>query len=272
MQKYCTLGSLIYLRELEAMLDSQIATTADLSLLRLTVSRPKEEIVEYSRLHSPYLTTLSSELKGIVGELEAIQKVLAFARDATSQLGEWCADRVWVLALKEEEAQKIERKTERLFLASRDFKPVERLDEDMRRIKKAQELIATWEFPKLPYWPNTNAVSPKVKLLKKFLDHTFKESSKPRCIIFARKRYTARLLAEFLSDSENSNANLQLGLLIGTNRGEAGDVRVSFREQVMTLKSFREGKLNCLVSTLLLMFGGALLSLIDRHVYCRRRA
>ena len=44
--------------------------------------------------------------------------------------------------------------------------------------------------------------------------------------------------------------NLRLGLLIGTRPGDAGDVKISFRQQVLTLRDFKEGSINCLVGSL----------------------
>lgn len=236
-------------RELEAMLDCQIATTADLSLLRASISRPKESIITYPRLRAPYLTELSSRLKDMFKDLDAVQKLLAFAREASSELGEWCSDHVWRLALKDEEARKMEHKTERLFQTKNSARSMENFDADLERIREAQDLVQNkWHFqgPITDTHSCSNSLSPKVNRLKEYLDLTFRKPSGTRCIVFVRRRYTARLLVELLA--ECNNPLMRLGVLIGSRYGESGDVRVSYREQIRTLKDFKNGGINCLVS------------------------
>ena len=240
----------MFYRELEVMLDCQIATAADMSMVRNSVSHPKETIVSYERPRTPYLTPLCARLKGIFGDLEAVRKVIAFAKDASSQLGEWCSDHVLYMALKDEEAHKMGRTTERLFRVAPNARPVEQLDADLERIKEAQNFIKNEQShePK----PSENNMSSKVMALKRCLDHVFKESSHTRCIVFVKRRYTARILSELFKKLEIMN--MKIGLLIGTRPGEAGDVKVSFRQQVLALKSFRDGDVNCLVSLEAILF------------------
>ncbi|KAL8788944.1 MAG: hypothetical protein Q9195_007060 [Heterodermia aff. obscurata] len=234
-------------RQLEVMLDCQIATAADLSLLRMSVSRPKEKAVTYSRLRAAYLTPLCARLKETFGDLESVQRVLAFSMEATSELGEWCADHVWRLGLKEEEARKIERKTERLYLTGREGRLAAALDADLDRIRKAQQFVDQWNFLEAPNPSLPNNISSKVSLLIQYLQLIFKKSSSTRCIVFVKRRYTARILVEMFSRIDIPN--VRLGLLIGTRPGDAGDVKISFRQQVLTLRDFKEGSINCLFAT-----------------------
>lgn len=251
------------------MLDCQIATAADLSLLRMSISRPKESAVTYEKLRPPYLTPLCERLKATFGDLESVRKVVAFALEATSELGEWCADHVWHLALKDEEARKIERKTERLHYAAREARSTSELDAELEQIRKAQEVIRQWTFQKVKD-DFYNNISPKVLLLKKYLEFIFKQSTSPRCIVFVRRRYTARLLMEMFSQMRIPNA--KLGVLIGTRYGDAGDVKISFRQQIITLRDFKEGGINCLVSPRLPLAAPCLsLMPVVCNFYCRRR-
>lgn len=227
------------------MLHCQIATTADLSLLRMSVSRPRESIAEYTRLQHSYTTPLCAQLKNTFGDLEAVRRVAVFAHEATSPLGEWCADRVWALALADDEARKIERTTERLFLAQKDACPIERLDADLDRIRQAQEFVRNWNF--IPPSAIGNSMSPKVLLLKKYLDQVYEKPCDTRCIVFVKRRYTARLLGQLFA--KIGSPHLRLGMLIGTRYGDAGDVKISFRQQVLTLMRFRKGEINCLFAT-----------------------
>ena len=251
------------------MLDCQIATAADLSLLRMSISRPNESIAKYERLQPPYLTPLCERLKATFGDLEPIRKVFAFAQEATSELGEWCADHVWHLSLKDEEARKIERKTERLHNAAREARSTSELDAELEQIRKAQEIVNQWTFRKVTD-EFYNNISPKVLVLKQYLETHFKQSASSRCIIFVRRRYTARLLMEIFSQFRITNA--KLGVLIGTRYGDAGDVKISFRQQIITLRDFKEGNINCLVSPKFSL-SAPCLSLIRGvcNFYCRRR-
>ena len=251
------------------MLDCQIATAADLSLLRMSISRPKESLVKYEKLQPQYLTPLCERLKETFGELESVRKVLAFAQEASSELGEWCADHVWHLALKDEEARKIERKTERLHNAAREERSTSQLDAELEQIRKAQEVVSKWTFQKVTENCYNN-LSPKLLVLKKYLELIFKESARQRCIIFVRRRYTARLLMEVFTQMRIANA--KLGVLIGTRYGDAGDVKISFRQQIITLRDFKEGNINCLVSPGFPLSVPCLsLIRVVCDFYCRRR-
>lgn len=230
------------------MLDCQIATASDLSLLRMSISRPNESIAAYEKLRYPYLTSLSAALKEKFGEIEAFSKLFSFVREASSQLGEWCADRVWSLALEEEEAIKIERKAERFFQAERDVRPIAMLDAELASIREAKAFVADWTFS--PPSNADNSLSPKVLLLLDYLGRIFEKPIDARCIVFVKRRYTARLLKELLA--QKGTEHLRIGLLIGTRYGDPGDVKVSFRQQVLTLSKFRKGEINCLVNLELL--------------------
>lgn len=230
------------------MLDCQIATASDLSLLRMSISRPNESIAVYEKLRYPYVTRLSAAMKEKFGEVEALSKIFKFTREATSQLGEWCADRVWSLALVEEEARKLERKVERSFNTEREVRPIETLDAELARVREAKKFVADWTFSPPSY--TGNSLSSKVLLLQKYLGLIFEKPNNARCIIFVKRRYTARLLGELLA--QIGTEHLRVGLLIGTRYGDPGDVKVSFRQQVLTLGKFRKGEINCLVNLELL--------------------
>lgn len=230
------------------MLDCQIATASDLSLLRMSISRPNESIAVYEKLRYPYMTRLSAALEEKFGEIEALSKIFKFTREATSQLGEWCADRVWSLALIDEDAVKIERKVERSFNGEREVRPIETLDAEIARIREAKEFVANWTFSPPSY--TGNSLSAKVMLLQKYLGLIFEKPNNARCIVFVKRRYTARLLGELLT--QIGTEHLRIGLLIGTRYGDPGDVKVSFRQQVLTLSKFRKGEINCLVNLELL--------------------
>ena len=158
-------------RDLETVLNCQIATASDLALLRNAVSRPKESVAEYDRLSRPYDTPLCAKLKSEFGDLEALSKIFSFAREATAQLGEWCADELWRFALAEKESEKVERKMERLFLRDQENRPMGLLDSELVRLRKAKDIVQQWTFR--PPTVKDNDISPKVLLLLRYLALTF---------------------------------------------------------------------------------------------------
>jgi len=227
------------------MLHCQIATTSDLSLVRMSISRPNESIAAYKPLSHAYLTPLAIKLKTESGDMEALDKLFKFAREATSQLGEWCANQVWSLALAEEEARKVERKIERTFLAEKESRPIKVLDDGFSRLRGVQDIVHKWQFARPSF--EGNSLSPKVKLLLRYLDLIFEKPSATKCIVFVKRRYSARLLGEL--SERFGTPHIRIGLLIGTRYGDPGDLKISFRQQVLTLMKFRKGELNCLVGT-----------------------
>ena len=236
---------LISKRELENLLHCQIATTADLSLLRSSISRPNESIVQYNRLLEPYRTPLWAELYSKFGDVRSFSRLFRFAKDATSELGEWAADHLWSIGLADEEAKKVERDVEQSFLAEKEARPVEELNSNMERIREAQRIVKSHLFG-LPSFEG-NSISTKVMSLHACLNSIFEKPTDARCIVFVKQRYTARLLGEIFK--RIGNPNIRFGLLIGTNSGEPGDVKFTFRQQVLTLMKFRKGALNCLFAT-----------------------
>lgn len=232
-------------KELEAMLHCQIATTSDLSLLRMSISRPDESLAVYGRLAYAYDTPLCSSLKAKFGDLDALAKFFRNAREAASQLGEWCADHLWRFVLEEEQALKVERKMERNFNRDSGNHPVEVLDAELARLKEAKEVVKSWTFTDPDV--SGNSLSPKVLLLHKYLSLIFEKPSDAKCIIFVKHRYTARVLAQLFS--RIGTPNLRLDLLIGSRTGDVGDISFSFRQQVLTLMKFRKGDINCLLAT-----------------------
>lgn len=227
------------------MLDSQIATTADLSLIQSVVSRPKESVLDYDPLPTPYTTPLCSELQSRYGDMESMTRILRFSMDATSILGEWCANRILSIGLADDEVGKMERQIEKDFMSEKDARPVVVLNAELQRIKDAKELVKNFTIPPLSF--EGNSISPKVKRLRDYLDMIFENSGDARCIIFVKQRYTARLLLDLLP--RIANTHLRLSVLIGTRASTAADLKLTCRQQVLTLMRFRKGEINCLLAT-----------------------
>ncbi len=228
------------------MLDCQIATTSDLSLVRNSISRPYESIAIYKRLEYAYETPLCSRLQASFGDLKALSKSFKNAKEAAPHLGQWCADQLWRIALAEDASiQTIERKMERVFLRDQEHQPMELLNKELGRLKDARDVVvhSTAGKPTL----ECNSVSSKVMLLHSYLSLIFEKPTDAKCIIFVKRRYTARLLGQLFT--RMGSPDMRHDLLIGSRPGEVGDVNYSFRQQFLTLMRFKRGDINCLIAT-----------------------
>ncbi|KAI9801798.1 MAG: hypothetical protein M1825_003171 [Sarcosagium campestre] len=233
-------------KELETILHSEIATTSDLQLLQRIVHRPEEQSVMFDQLSKPYETPLHRLLSTKFGEVEILAKSFRYSKEASSKLGSWCADQIWAFTFLDDDSRKLESKVERDFLAKADgSKALDSLETELGFIRDAKKMVVKHSFEK----PTLTAahLSSKVLLLHQLLSRRFERPSNDKCIVFVKKRHTARLLS--LLFTKLGTANMRVGTLIGTRSGEIGDLNVSFRQQVVTLMKFRKGQFNCLFAT-----------------------
>ena len=230
-------------KELEAMLHCQIATVSDLSMLQSSVSRPKEIIAVYSTMHSSFQTILCQEMEARFGDLEALRKIFRNARDATIQLGAWCADHVWSLAMSERAALKFERKIQEKYTSEQYDNPMEMMDAETALLHEAQAFVRAWMFEE----PAVEAhnLSHKVTVLLQYLNFVFERPTEARCIVFVRERYIAQLLCELFACI--GPARLRPSALTGCGNGNTGELEINFYRQLEIIKHFKDGRLNCLV-------------------------
>ena len=169
------------------------------------------------------------------------------AKHTASELGEWCADRLWALALEDEEAAKLERKTERSFAA--DALSRTALDFELQMIKEAKEILKESQglVPPATAAMGLPALSSKVICLRDFLNAEYENPTEARCIVFVQRRSTARLLGDLFQTIRSPH--MRVGTLIGTRQAESGDMKVTIRQQMLTLMKFRQGELNVLFAT-----------------------
>ncbi|KAL8861765.1 MAG: hypothetical protein Q9178_001966 [Gyalolechia marmorata] len=232
-------------KELEVMLHCQIATTTDPALLRTAVSRPEEIVAVYERLQFPYSTRLCQEMEARYGQMQILSKIFKSAKNVTSELGEWCADQLWLFAMAEKEALKVEKKIEKAFENEPNSRPVEMLDAELHDLREAQAFVKEWAFEEPLI--DIPGLSSKVLALRQYLNLIYERPTDARCIVFVKQRYTAQLLGGLFA--RIGSPHLKLGILIGTCHGDPGDVKVSFKQQMMTLHRFKKGDLNCLFAT-----------------------
>lgn len=229
---------------MENLLHCRIATTAKLDLLRKTISRPDEEVVKYAPLQKPFETPLHKNIRNKFGDVRAFQALFQSSKHASSELGAWCSDMCWFFALQEEEAKKLEIRQEQAYHKDKKRKPISTLDEEVAKLREAAEVVKNHIFdePK----PTLTYLSSKVLILHHWLAQYFERPTNARCIVFVERRHTARLLHHVFTSI--GGPHLRSGMIIG-NTSRAGDLNVSFRQQVMTLLKFRKGELNCLFAT-----------------------
>ncbi|KAF7716635.1 Uncharacterized protein PECH_006474 [Penicillium ucsense] len=228
---------------LEALLNSRIATTADLAGLREVVNKPIEETWTFPKLDPPYATKMYSQLKRSFGKIKSLEPVFRFAWAASSELGEWCADQIWRRALREDVIPHLESSMEsHAALNSPDQAQKER-EQELSAAQEAYEMVQSYKLqdPTAP-----NQLSSKVKLLIERLTLHFSESSENKCIVFTERRNTAKTLLHLCE--RLSLKNLRPGILIGSRNSDITG-NVTFRNQFEVTSHFQDGKVNCLFAT-----------------------
>ena len=185
-------------------------------------------------------------MKAKFGDMVAFQKIFKTVWEQSSQLGDWCADQVWFLALcGEEEQRKLARKIEKRFHKDKNARHITDLDLELARLKEAQDFVHQNALTQPA--PDNHNMSSKVVSLRQYLDLVYENETNARCIVFVRERYTAKLLSVLFKQIGTSH--IHVGLLIGIRSSEPGINQLSFREQFLTLRSFRKGQINCLFAT-----------------------
>jgi endoribonuclease Dicer len=236
--------SLTEYRQLESNLYCKIISIADQSRIQGSCHRPTELTLTYATLPRPYAIGLCSELELRFGNLEILSGLFRYCHRVASELGAWCAQRVWTLVLAEEESKRLESKVQHKFLFNAGQKDdTARVETEINQLRNAQNLVSTYKRhdPVI----DSKDLSSKVLELHAFLMQEFKEPSDHKCIIFVERRFTAHLLSELFS--KIGTEHMRAGTLIGAGTGEVGDLKTSFRKQVLIMTKFRKGLLNCLV-------------------------
>ena len=232
-------------RELETILHSRIATTQNLALLRNCISRPEEFVVQYDVPPRNCMTPLYAQLEGLYGNVPYLARFFGNAKSAAVDLGPWCADEIWKTAFTPDEVQKLERAVEIPFSTT----PAGRAaaDLEIQRIRDVRKIID--EAAETAHRPRITkeSLSSKVYHLRELLVREFEKPTDTRCIVFVKRRSTARLLTSLLKFI--GTPHMRHDALIGSRPGDVGDPTVSVRSQLLTLTKFRKGDLNLLFAT-----------------------
>ncbi|CRG84276.1 endoribonuclease Dicer [Talaromyces islandicus] len=232
-------------QDLELLLDSKISTTSNLTLLRQVVNRPEEEAWKYPMLNEPFKTKLYEALEKDYGDIKCLAKMFSFSLQATAELGEWCADRVWSHALGEATLPKFYGKLNAAFKRLAVEEASETTENNKKRVTELSERVAKYAlsggvgiFEQL---------SPKVKVLVQKLSKIFEEKPDTKCIVFAKQRHTARLLEAVFKELDI--VNLIPGVLIGIRSGDHLGMNTTYHQQFKTMVKFKKGDITCLFAT-----------------------
>jgi endoribonuclease Dicer len=177
--------------------------------------------------------------------MDTFKKIFTVSKDMSIEIGSWGVDQHLKFALAEEEQL---RETEGRLQHSNQTRQggidTEQYDTEMGLFREATQIVSNHHFPK----PTTDGgnLSQKVLYLRAILVPRFDRPSSHRCIVFVKKRATARLLCLLFQHPNIGGPDLKPGLLIGL-ASKNGDAKQSFREQILMMKKFRTNEVNCLV-------------------------
>lgn len=205
------------------------------------MSRPKEEEWVYQVLHSPFETELCGTIKTKFGHLSVLETTFQFALHASSELGGWCADQVWPLALANEMLPKLEGQIAKNADVSVEIS--EKTSKMIKEIQEANEFVKSY-MTNQPSEPGD--LSSKVQLLMKKLEEKFQRAPQTKCIVFVQRRNTAKVLLQLCKRLRIPN--LRPDVLVGVRKGDPVGMNSTFRLQFLTLIKFRQGEFNCLAS------------------------
>ncbi|KAI1102779.1 hypothetical protein F4804DRAFT_333938 [Jackrogersella minutella] len=232
--------------KLEGLLHSEIATVADPSAFaRASISRPIEDFIEYGIPPQPFETPLWQRLQKLVGHNDVFRRLFTYSRSCTSEMGRWCADRVWKICFTEQEAQKLEAKTEKNFTSGKVQLPISALDAERLAVREAYQIVANHSFtdPERNPFHLSNKVESLLGALRKHLD-----PEEDKCIVFVEQRLTAMLLTDLIQQPSMNMPYIKTGMLLGAS-SDSGDMGMTLKDQFVIMHRFRNGDINCLFAT-----------------------
>lgn len=226
--------------DLEKLLDCQIATSIDATLL---FKRPAEVLIRYP--HEPWgpETLLYRQVAEKMQETAVFAPLFRQASQIRSHLGAWCSTLYWKLSLTEKITQKAERISEKTHAGRPE--QAEQARADHAQLVAGQRLVVAFNY--LPPTQASTDLSGKVLCLLASLKDHFSSGPETRCIVFVEQRMTARLLAALFEKLDLEH--IRPAYLVGGSTGWLGDSQPSLRDQVLILNQFRTGRRNCLFAT-----------------------
>ncbi|EHA54708.1 dicer-like protein 1 [Pyricularia oryzae 70-15] len=233
--------------ELESLLHSEIATISDRDLLKVIGSRPQEVRKSYARVLRQENTELCNQLRELVGNHPLFKQTFDSAEFAVTELGAWCADKLWELCFREEAVSTLDGRVEGS--RARDPDEVGESSHEVSNAREALSLVQQWSFSP----PEDGSLSTKTHKLIEILAECFSQASAGnaiQCIVFVKRRDTAVLLNALCEQAEirTKIPDLKGAFLIGAGRG-GNAAFTTTRQQEQTVSRFRDGEINCLFAT-----------------------
>ncbi|KAI7565983.1 dicer-like protein 1, partial [Hortaea werneckii] len=233
--------------DLESLLHSRIATTDDMSLTE-AIKKPVEKMLYYPPLpdkgfETPFLRSIRARYP----HLQHFNDQFETSKEVARHLGRWCADQYLAEALSEKRLKRHEQLAEKNYYhgAENGRKNITQLDFHVAVLRQAVDFVATEKGKHVTLQPSD--LSPKVMELQQYLCYQFERPSEHRCIVFVEARHTARLLAAACKTTRTRH--MRVGFLVGVKSPDIDEDRFSWLSQVITLKKFRDGEINCLFAT-----------------------
>ncbi|TLS29778.1 hypothetical protein PpBr36_01059 [Pyricularia pennisetigena] len=233
--------------ELESLLHSEIATISDRDLLKAIGSRPQEVRKSYARVIRQDNTDLCKRLRKLVGNHPLFKQTFDSAEFAVTELGAWCADKLWELFFREEAVSTLDGRLEGG--RARDLNEADESSHEANDARAAVNLVHQWSFGP----PEDALLSTKIHKLIEILAECFSQASAGnaiQCIVFVQRRDTAVLLNALCEQAEirTKLPDLKGAFLIGAGRG-GNAAFTTTRQQEQTVSRFRDGDINCLFAT-----------------------
>ncbi|KIW63790.1 hypothetical protein PV04_08762 [Phialophora macrospora] len=230
--------------DLEALLQSKIVTTTDLSIYGFA-PRAKDAIWVYPPLDAGFETNLCSTLVPLCGFVKDLTPYFTFSRSASTHLGVWAADRIWKYALRNSEHQSatIIRKYERNVAYMEITDPNQR-QAKINLIREAVSIVQRHTFGPAQV-DEDRELSPKVRKLYEELRDRYLACPTTRSIVFVEERLTALIICDLFTSL--ALPNLRPGVLVGN--AQSGTEVGSWRGQEAVMQKFRTGVINIIFAT-----------------------
>ncbi|KAG0025287.1 Dicer-like protein 1 [Podila clonocystis] len=217
-------------RELQRLLDCQVYTVATADL-EDHVGRPQQFVMMFNPPPKYNPTRLTHHLRETCRFETGLQSILINTPTMLSQLGSWCVDQLWRLAV-----ENVNTASSQVSVGVSE------------QLNKAKSKVSQWEFarPEL----RDEHLTPKVQKLIQILRVTARLFKEEFCgIIFVQQRNTAAALAVLLQEYEPFREIFRVQVFVGHSDGKDPVLRTSAKDQSTIIRKFRDGAYNLLVST-----------------------
>lgn len=186
-------------------------------------------------------------MKDAFRALKGFHQLFTKVTEINNTLGPWCGDAYWTLAFSDRELNKFTARADKAAVQEHPENSNVRLmfEKEAADLRSVHEKIQAYQLKVLT--PSMQDLNQKVLCLRDCLLRHFERPTDSRCLVFVSRRETAKLL-HMVFDQVGS-PHMKCGCLVGSSTADFEGQRYTFRQQVLTIQSFRKGVLNCLFAT-----------------------